>query len=145
MKLGTQGAALIKSYEKCRLVAYLPTPADVPTIGWGHTRAVALGDTCTQEQAEAWFLEDVAWAESCVQKCVTVPLTEYEADACISLAFNIGCRAFQTSTLVRLLNDSDYDGAKEQFARWDKQKGQVLAGLTRRRAEEAKLFDKEIV
>jgi len=61
MKIGAKGIELIQSYEKCRLEAYMPTPDDVPTIGWGHIRGVSLGDTCTQEQADAWFLEDIAW------------------------------------------------------------------------------------
>ena len=141
MKLGPQGTALIKSFESCRLAAYLPTPADVPTLGWGHTRAVAMGDTCTQAQADAWFLEDIAWVEDCVNGAVNVPLTQQEFDALCSLVFNIGCGQFKTSTLLRLLNASDYDGASEQFAVWNRQAGQVLAGLTKRRAAEAELFE----
>ena len=141
MKLGSAGEALIKSFEQCRLEAYMPTPHDVPTIGWGKTRGVAMGDTCTQEQADAWFLEDVAWAEECVNKAVTALLSQQEFDACVSLCFNIGCTAFGKSTLVKLLNAGDYDGASDQFRRWDKQDGQVLAGLTKRRAAEAALFE----
>lgn len=141
MKLGAAGTALIQSYEKCRLEAYMPTPDDVPTIGWGHTRGVAMGDTCTQEQADAWFLEDIAWVEECVNRAVTMPLTQPEFDSLCSLCFNIGCRAFSGSTLVRLLNNGDYDGAAEQFSHWNKQHGKELAGLTKRRAAEAELFE----
>ena len=143
MKLGPQGAALIKDYEKCRLSAYLPTADDVPTIGYGHTRGVSMGDTCTQAQADAWFLEDVAWAEDCVNEAVKVELTQQQFDACVSLCFNIGCRGFKTSTLVRKLNEGDVAGASLQFLRWDKQRGKVLAGLTRRRMAEVKLFETE--
>ena len=141
MKLGERGAALIKSYEQLRLGAYLPTPDDVPTLGYGHTRGVAMGDTCTEEQAEAWFLEDVAWAEECDNRAVKVALTEGEFDALVSLGFNIGCHAFSGSTLVRRLNVADYDGAAAQFARWNLQKGNVLAGLIKRRAAEVELFE----
>ena len=141
MKLGNKGAALIQSYEGLRLSAYMPTPDDVPTIGYGHTRGVAMGDICTQEMAEAWFLEDIAWAEDCVNRAVTVPMTQEEFDACVSLCFNIGCKAFSGSTLVKLLNASDYDGASLQFSRWNKQAGKELAGLTKRRAAEASLFE----
>ena len=143
MILGPQGAALIKDYEKCRLSAYLPTSDDVPTLGWGHTKGVSMGDTCTQAQADAWFLEDVAWAEDCVNEAVKVELTQQQFDACVSLCFNIGCRGFKTSTLVRKLNEGDVAGASLQFLRWDKQRGKVLAGLTRRRMAEAKLFEQE--
>ena len=142
-RLGPQGAALIKDYEKCRLSAYLPTADDVPTIGYGHTRDVSMGDTCTQEQADAWFLEDVAWAEECVSEAVNVPLTQEQFDACVSLCFNIGANAFKTSTLVRKLNAGDMAGASLQFLRWDKQRGKVLAGLTRRRMAEVRLFETE--
>lgn len=101
MKLGPAGENLIKSFEELRLDAYLPTPDDVPTIGWGHTRGVALGDTCDTDQAERWFVEDVAWAEDCVKRAVTVPLTQEEFDALVSLCFNIGCKHFSGSTLVK--------------------------------------------
>jgi lysozyme len=103
-----------------------------------------MGDTCTQEQADAWFLEDVAWAEDCVNGAVNVPLTQQEFDACVSLCFNIGYTAFKGSTLVRKLNESDYDAASLQFLRWDKQRGQVLAGLTKRRMAEVRLFEQEV-
>ena len=141
MKLGPQGAALIKSFEQCRLVAYLPTAHDVPTIGFGHTRNVALGDTCTQAQADAWFLEDIAWVEDCVNRAVTAQLTQQEFDALCSLCFNIGCRAFSGATLVKELNAGDYDAASNGILAWDKQHGKALAGLTARRHAEQSLFE----
>ena len=141
MKLGAAGAELIKSFEACRLKAYLPTADDVPTIGYGHTKGVQMGDTCTQAEADAWFLEDVAWAEDCVNRCVTAQLTQNEFDALVSLCFNIGCTNFGKSTLVKLLNSGDYDAAAKEFRRWDKQRGTPLAGLTRRRTAEEKLFE----
>ena len=140
MNIGPQGIALIKSYEQCRLQAYMPTADDVPTIGWGHTRGVAMGDTCTQAEADAWFLEDIAWVEDCVNRAVTSQLEQPEFDALCSLCFNIGCRAFSGSTLVKRLNSADYEIANE-FAKWNKQSGKELAGLTKRRAAEAALFE----
>ena len=141
MNIGPQGIALIKSFETCRLSAYLPTPADVPTLGWGHTRAVALGDTCTQEQADAWFLEDLEWVQDCLDANIHVPITQHETDALASLCFNIGCEEFKKSTLVRLINESNFDDAGAQFLRWNKQHGKELAGLTRRRQAEKDLFE----
>ena len=102
-----------------------------------------MGDTCTQEQADAWFLEDVAWAEDCVNEAVKVELTQQQFDACVSLCFNIGCGAFKKSTLVRLLNAGDFDAAALQFRVWNRQNHKVLAGLTRRRLAEEKLFNME--
>src|SRR3990167_2043731 len=134
MNIGEAGIALIKEFESCRLRAYKPTPDDVWTIGWGSTQGIKEGDVWTQEEADARFLEDIAWVEKCINGAVTIPLTQNEFDACASLCFNIGCGAFKGSTLVRKLNDSDFDGAEAEFKRWNKQVGKELAGLTRRRA-----------
>lgn len=141
MRIGAKGIALVKEFESCRLDAYLPTPEDVPTIGWGSTKGVKLGDVWTQEQADAALLDDLIDAENCVNERVKVPLQQEEFDALVSLVYNIGCRNFSSSTLLRKLNDSDYDGASKEFQRWCKQKGKVLNGLVRRRFAEAKLFN----
>ena len=141
MKLGLRGTTLIQSFEQFRSVAYLPTPNDVPTIGWGRTKGVSMGATCTQEQADAWFLEDVKWAEDCVNRAVTVKIQQNEFDALCSLCFNIGCTNFGKSTLVKLLNQGDSEGAASQFLVWNKQDHKVLNGLTRRREAEKALFE----
>lgn len=142
MNITPKGAALIQSFEKCRLEAYLPTPDDKWTVGWGHCGPdIGPGVVWTQEEADAVFLRDIEKFEACVERSVTVPLTPHEFDACVSLCFNIGCGAFSGSTLVKLLNASDYDAAQKQFSRWNKQAGKELAGLTRRRAAEAELFE----
>jgi len=75
-----------------------------------------------------------------VNEAVTSQLTQNEFDALCSLCFNIGCKAFTDSTLVRLLNEGDFDAAEAQFKRWNKQAGKELAGLTRRRSAEETLF-----
>jgi len=137
--VGPRGLELVKRYEQLRLRAYLPTPEDVPTIGWGHTRGVALGLTCTPEQADVWLVEDLADAMSAVDE-VPVQLTQNQYDALVSFVFNCGTGAFRASTMRRLLDGGHYGLAAEQFARWNKQKGKVLNGLTKRRAEEAALF-----
>ena len=141
MKIGPQGIALIQSYERCKLRAYKPTPNDVWTCGWGSTKGVTQDTVWTQEEADARFLNDVEWVEACINQNVKVPLTQQEFDALCSLVFNIGCGAFKGSTMLRLLNESDYDGASEQFAVWNRQNHVPLAGLTRRRAAEAELFE----
>ena len=140
MKISQAGIDLIKSFEGLELKAYMPTAEDVPTIGFGHTQFVKMGDTCTETQAEAWLREDVEWAEDCVNNNVKVDLAQNEFDAVVSLVFNIGCTAFRTSTMLKLLNAKDLEGAKNQFRRWNRQKGEELAGLTRRRAAEERMF-----
>lgn len=140
MNIGPQGLELIKRFEGVRLSAYLDS-VGVPTIGYGHTKDVFMGDTCTQAQAEMWLAEDCREAEQCVNNAVTVPLTQAEFDSLVSFVFNLGCGTFRRSTLLRMLNESDYDGAALQIRRFDKAGGQVLAGLTRRRDAEARLFE----
>jgi lysozyme len=140
VKISDKGLDLIKSFESLRLEAYMPTPNDVPTIGYGHTKGVQMGDTCTEQDATDWLRDDCAEAENCINKAVRVPITQNEFDALVSLVFNIGCPAFSGSTLLKLLNNHDFDGASLQFTRWNKQDGQAVAGLTRRREAERVLF-----
>ena len=148
MNIGQAGIDLIKNYERCRLRAYLPTPDDVWTIGFGHCGPDVDETTLwTQERADAAFLADIAWVERCVNKAVTAQVNQNEFDAMCSLCFNIGCTAFSGSTLVKLLNAADYDGASQAFMSWNKQRSKTtgklepVTGLTRRRAEETALFD----
>jgi len=131
---------MIKDHEGLRLQAYLPTPNDVWTIGYGHTGSAHKGMVITEEKAEALLRQDTEWVEDTLNKNVVVPLTQNQYDALASLVYNIGAGAFSSSTLLRLLNMGDYEGAANQFPRWNKQKGRALKGLTKRREEERKLF-----
>lgn len=140
MKLGPQGLALIKEFEGCKLQAYTDS-VGVWTIGYGCTTDVAPGMMITLAQAEQRLVDDLKHAETCVNGAVTVPLTQGEFDALVSWVFNLGCGSLRKSTLLRKLNESDYDGAAQEFLRWDKAGGKVLAGLTRRREAEAELFE----
>lgn len=135
------GLPLIKQFEGCKLTAYL-CPANVWTIGWGRTINVKRGDTCAQAQADAWLTEEYDAFERKVLALVKVPVTSNQLGALVSFAYNVGVGALGSSTLLRLLNGKDYQGAAGQFSRWDKAGGRVLAGLTRRRAAEAALFRK---
>jgi len=136
---------LVKHFEGCKLAAYI-CPAGILTIGVGHTADVHGGMTITQGEADAFLVEDLRGAANCLNSSVSVPLNQHEADACISFIFNLGCGAFRGSTLCKLLNAGDVDGAAAQFQRWDKArvKGELvpLAGLTARRAAETELFER---
>ena len=141
MEIGPVGIALIKEYEQCRLRAYKPTPDDVWTCGWGSTEGVTQDTVWTQAEADAAFLKDLEWVQGCLDAHIHVPITQPETDALASLCYNIGCTAFKGSTLVRMINDSNFEDAGAQFLRWNKQAGKELAGLTRRREAEKKLFE----
>jgi lysozyme len=139
MMLGAAGTALIKSFETCQLVAYQDQRGRW-TLGWGHAEGVRQGDTCTQEQADAWFLTDTAWACKAIMNEVDVALTQNQFDALTSFTFNVGASAFASSTLLRYLNQSLWTAAANEFDRWDHVNGVTNAGLQRRRAAEKALF-----
>ncbi len=123
-------------YEGYSDQAIIPVPGDVPTLGFGTTEGVRMGDTITPPKAVQRALQDVAKYEGAIKRCVTVPLHQHEYDAYTSLAYNIGPNAFCDSTLVRKLNAGDYVAACLEILRWDKFKGRALRGLTLRRQQE---------
>lgn len=127
------GIALHEGYSD---KAIIPVPGDVPTIGFGTTQGVKMGDKTTPPQALARKLSDVQKFEGAIKQCVRVPLHQHEYDAYISLAYNIGSGAFCGSSLVRLLNQQQYKAACDEILKWDKFKGQPLRGLTIRRQKE---------
>jgi lysozyme len=90
----------------------------VPTIGFGTTGGVKMGDTTTPVKALQRKLSDVQGYEHALKRCVTVPLHQYEYDAYIDLSYNIGSNAFCSSTLVKRLNASDYPGACNAILMW---------------------------
>jgi len=137
------GKDIIKKWEGLRLKAYL-CPAGVPTIGYGHTYNVKMGQTISVSQAELFLDHDYQNAEEQVLSLVKVPLTENQLGALTSFVFNLGSGNLRISTLLRKLNLGDYRGAAEQFGAWNKArvKGAMVAldGLTKRRADEKNLF-----
>lgn len=130
---------LVASFEGCELNAYLDQRG-VPTIGYGHTSNVVMGDICNDAQALAWLSEDLMTADKAVAAAITPAVNQNEWDAMVSLAYNIGSGNFLHSTLVRLLNAEDFEGAANQFLAWCHINGVVSPGLTRRRTAERALF-----
>ena len=141
------GVDLITSFEDTRTKAY-DDSVGIWTIGIGTTvypngTKVKQGDICTLEQAKSYFKHDLAKFEKTVNESVTVPLSQNQFDALVSLTYNIGSGAFKTSTLLKKLNAKDYSGAADQFLAWKKADGKVLPGLVRRREAERSLFLKK--
>lgn len=140
MKISQKGIDLIKSFEGLELKAYQDV-VGVWTIGYGSTGShVKPGMVITPKEAEDLLRKDVARFEACVDKQVSVPLTQNQFDALVSFAFNLGCGNLASSTLLRKLNAKDYKGASLEFVKWNRAGGKVLAGLTRRREAEKALF-----
>jgi lysozyme len=128
----------IASWEGYRSTAYIPIPGDVPTIGFGTTHGVKMGDTIDPVKALQRKISDISKFEGALKQCVKVPLHQREYDSYLSLAYNIGPTAFCNSTLVRLLNQGQYEEACKQILRWDRAGGRVVPGLTNRRQAEYK-------
>lgn len=126
----------IAVHEGYKPEAYIPVPGDVPTIGFGTTEGVKMGDRTTPERALVRLLQDANKFERAVKRCAPVPLHQYEFDAYVSLTYNIGEGAFCKSTLAKRLNEGDYEGACREILRWNKFRGRELPGLTKRRTEE---------
>lgn len=144
MKTSKNGIALIKQFEGCRLKAY-KCPAGVWTIGIGHTglvngKPITENTTITPLMAEALLAIDLQKFENAINKVVKKPLTQSEFDSLVSFVFNIGIGAFEQSTMLKLLNQGNFDLAAKQFERWNKAGGKVLKGLTKRRLAEKTLF-----
>jgi len=149
MDVSQAGLNLIASFEGWSAQLYNDV-ANNATIGYGHLvhagpitaadRAGPYGKGISQAQGLALLKQDAARMVAAVNQSVKVPLTQDQFDALVSFTYNVGVGAFQGSTLLQKLNAGDYAGAQAQFAAWNKAGGTVVAGLVRRRAEEAALF-----
>lgn len=132
--LSAAGLVGIAVDEEYRGEAYMPTVNDVPTVGYGSTDNVQMGDTTTPEKALKRLFQEVETKYGrAVRKCIHVPLTQGEFDAYVDLAYNIGPRAFCKSTLVKYANKKEYGKACSELHRWVYQSGEKLGGLVKRR------------
>lgn len=139
LALSAAGLVAIANFEGFSGEAYTPIPGDKLTIGFGSTAGVSPGDTISVPEALGRLKNDAAEAESAVRECITVGLKQREFDAFVSLAFNIGKRAFCTSTLVRKANAGDFPGACAEILRWHYAQGQSVPGLVARRQAEYRM------
>lgn len=138
------GLSLIKEFEGLSLKAY-PDPAtggDPWTIGYGATGpGISKGLIWSQAQADNRLADDVSRFADGVSALVgSAPTTQGQYDSLVSWAYNVGLAAVRDSTLLKKHMAGDYDGAAKEFLRWNKAAGKVMAGLTRRREAEAKLY-----
>lgn len=132
---------MIAGVEQYRGTAY-DDGVGVQTIGFGTTQGVKVGDKTDPVRALGMLYRDANEITEQIAQCVgDVPVHQHEADAFVSLAYNIGAGAFCRSTLVKKLKQKppDYEGACAEILRWDKAGGKVMAGLTKRRKQEYQL------
>ena len=129
--------ALLKKFEGCKLKAYY-CPANVCTIGYGHTSAagapqVVEGMTITQAQAEDILKRDIVKYEVAVMDLVKVKLTQNQFDVLVDFAYNAGVGNLKSSTMLKKINSGDLDAVPAELMKWTKGGGKVLPGLVRRR------------
>jgi len=142
MRCNQAGVNLIKSFESCKLSAYLDGNG-IPSIGWGHTGPeVHLGLVWTQDQSDSQFLLDLAQrAEAPVNNLVTVALTSNQFSALCCFVFNIGSGNFRGSSALHLLNAGNYKDVPAHIMLWDEVAGHDSNGLIRRRKAEINLWN----
>ena len=140
MKCSQEGLALIKKFEGCRLKAYRCS-ANVLTIGYGHTGGVKEDDTISQPEADELLEKDIAKFEEYVSDNVIVELKQHQFDALVAWTFNLGVGNLRNSTMLKKLNEADYDSIPFEMRRWNKAGGKTLDGLIRRRKAEGLLFE----
>lgn len=139
MTTGRQGLQLIKDFEGLKLFAYR-CPAGVPTIGYGHTKGVKMGQAITQKQADDYLVEDIAPIERLLNK-LGVNFRQEQFDALVSWIFNLGAGNFQNSTLLKkICADASDEDITSQIIKWVNAGGKPLPGLKKRRVAEANMF-----
>lgn len=132
---------LIRRFEGLSLKPYR-CPADIPTIGYGHTAGVTLQTPpITPAQAEVYMVADAAVAVRAALKLSPILAKHPERLCAIAdFIFNLGEGRYKASTLRRCVDREDWEGAKEQIQKWVWGGGRKLPGLVLRRAAEAQLM-----
>ena len=139
MKTSNLGKNLIKEAEGLRLEAYR-CPAGVPTIGWGHTKGVKMGQRITLAMAEDLLVEDLGPIERLLNG-LKINFRQEQFDALVSWIFNLGSGNFKSSTMYkRILADANDEEITDSLIKWTYSGKQQLPGLMKRRVAEANLF-----
>ena len=155
MKISEQGKQLLSEWEGFEAKVYKDA-AGLATIGVGHLltkqeletgkilidgSAIDFSDGLSQSQVIALLGQDLLRFEQAVTKNVTVDLNQNQFDALVAFCFNIGTSGFAKSTLLKELNQGNYDAIPIQLKRWVKAGGQTVAGLVNRRNHEIDLWN----
>lgn len=124
--------------------AYL-CPAGIPTIGYGHTKGVKIGQTITEAQAEILLQQDMlAAVGDTLRLCPVLAAESPEKLAAIAdFTFNLGAGRLKASTLRRRINAGEYDEVPYELRRWVRAGPKILKGLVLRRESEIELFLQE--
>lgn len=138
----SEAIEIVRAFEGERLKAY-QCSAGVWTIGVGHTKGVKEGDRITLEQSDELLKSDLEGFKREMIPLVDVEVTRGQFVALLSFVFNLGTKAFMTSTLRKKLNKGDFEGASFEFLKWKFVNGEEVRGLLNRRKAERELFNYE--
>lgn len=132
--------ALVGAWEGVRTVAYRDI-VGVPTVCFGETRGVKMGDRYTMEECRQMLGDGLVEFETNMRACLKSPdaIPEKPYIAFLSLSYNIGSRAFCGSSVARRANAGDIRGACNAITMWDRAGGKVVKGLVNRRADEKRI------
>jgi len=129
---------VVGAFEGYSATAY-PDIIGVPTICYGETKGVHLGDKATRAQCDEKLSSRLVEFNAGVSSCINVDLPDSRRVAFVSLAYNIGTAAFCKSTVVRKINAGDVAGSCDAILMWNKAGGSVRNGLTQRRKKEREM------
>ena len=139
MKISEDGLELIKKFEGCETTAYQDS-VGVWTIGFGHTKGVEEGQTCSIEDAESMLADEMDEYEGYINNMVKVELQQHEFDALVAWVYNLGPTNLGESTMLKVLNGGQFDRVPDEMNRWTRAGGEILKGLVRRRQAESLMF-----
>lgn len=140
LTLSASGFIATAVREGYREQAYIPVPGDVPTIGFGDTSGVKMGDRTTPVRAMIKLEDHIDASQAKLKDCLgEVPLFQYEWDAFVTLSINVGPGAVCKSSIKTKLQSGDYAGACKTILDFNKFKGSVLKGLVNAREREYKM------
>ena len=146
MRTSDKGIEQIKSFEGFRTMPYKDTGGKL-TVGYGHLMVhgdgLVEGSPITMGQATQLLRNDLQAAENCVNSTGTA-LTQNEFDALVSFVYNLGCPAFQRSTLLKFIKEQNYIAAAEEFPKWDMVAGVHSNSIRKRRLAEQACFQNSI-
>ena len=139
MKISEDGLELIKKFEGCETTAYQDS-VGVWTIGFGHTKGVEEGQTCSIEDAESMLADEMDEYEGYINNMVKVELQQHEFDSLVAWVYNLGPTNLSESTMLKVLNGGQFDRVPDEMNRWTRAGGEILEGLVRRRQAESLMF-----
>ena len=139
MKISENGLELIKKFEGCETTAYQDS-VGVWTIGFGHTKGVEEGQTCSIEDAESMLADEMDEYEGYINNMVKVELQQHEFDSLVAWVYNLGPTNLSESTMLKVLNGGQFDRVPDEMNRWTRAGGEILEGLVRRRQAESLMF-----